>query len=542
MQSPRDNVHIASQEWRWVIILIVGFVALAFLPLLMMRGAGGDEWSFMGVLMNYQDGATYFAKMAQGEEGNWLIYFRHTAEPHGGVFIQVLYPALGHLARLLNLSLESTFHIARLVASILMYMALYHLGATIWTRLRTRRMFFLLVAICSGLGWFFSPLFEVLGQPTMPGFPDLFIPEMYPFYSSLVNVHFPLAIACLALLASIMIVAFRPGADYEPGISNGGFMAAFLSLALALLYPQALASLGAALGLFVVAHWLTQRRISWRDARWVSVVALPALPLAAYYAAIVTYNPIVTEWNRQNVTAPPNPLVFALGLGLPLLIALPGIIRAVRRFDADGDRIMLLWLVAMLVLVYLPTSTGRRYAAGMMIPLGYFAARALEDFWFERVSRRWRYRLILPVIPLMTLSWLFVLMAGMQVRAGQFMPADYVPALEWLRSNNQSDGVVLASEEVSAWIPGVVGSRVVYGHPFETLNALEKEQAVKDWYAGRLFNCDDLPRRNTVRFVIFGPLEAALRDQAANLPDCTAGLTEVYRSDSGAVRIYALDN
>jgi hypothetical protein len=525
-----------------VLILAIGFAALAFVPLLMMNNAGGSEWHFMGVLMNYQDGATYFAKMAQGQEGNWLLYFRHTAEPHGGVFIQVIYPALGHLARLLNLPLEATFHIARLVATLLMYMALYHLGATIWMRLRTRRMFFLLVAICSGLGWFFSPILETAGLPGMIGFPDLFIPEIYPFYSSLVNVHFPLAIACLALLASIMIVAFRPGATYEPGINNGGFMAALLSLALALLYPQALASLGAALVLFVAAHWLAKRQISGRDVRWVSVVALPALPLAAYYAAIVNYNPIVAEWNRQNVTAPPNPLVFALGLGLPLLIAVPGIIRAVRRFDADGDRIMLLWLVAMVILIYLPTNTGRRYAAGMMIPLAYFAARALEDFWFERVSRRWRYRLILPVVPLMTLSWLIVLLAGTQVQAGQFLPVDYIPALDWLRANNTNDGVILASEEVSAWVPGLVGSRVVYGHPFETLNAVEKEQAVKDWYAGRLSDCADLPRRNEVGFVIVGPLETVLRDAAADLPDCTAGLTEVWRSASGAVRIYAVEN
>jgi hypothetical protein len=542
MQAPRDIVHITSQEWRWVLILAIGFTALAFLPLLMMSGAGGDAWHFMGVIMNYQDGATYFAKMAQGQEGNWLIYFRHTAEPHGGVFIQVVYPALGHLARILDLPLEQMFHIARLVSAMLMYMALYYLGATIWTRLRTRRMFFLLVAICSGLGWFFSPLLEALGQPGMTSLPDLFIPEIYPFYSSLVNVHFPLAIASLALLASIMIVAFRPGATHEPGISNGGFMAALLSLALALLYPQALASLAAALALSTLAHWLVQRRLIWRDLRWVSVVALPALPLATYYAAIVTYNPIVAEWNRQNVTSPPSILVLVLGLGLPLLIAIPGFIRAVRRFDADGDRIMLLWLVAMLVLMYLPTSTGRRFAAGMMIPLAYFAARALEDFWFERVSRRWRYRLILPVIPLMTLSWLFVLLAGTQVRAGQFLPVDYIAGFDWLRENQRDGDVILASEEVSAWIPGLVGSRVVYGHPFETLNALEKEQAVKDWYAGRLSDCGDLPRRNQVRYIILGPLETEMRESGSDLPDCTADLTEVYQSESGDLRIYAVED
>lgn len=43
---------------------------------------------------------------------------------------------------------------------------------------------------------------------------------------------------------------------------------------------------------------------------------------------------------------------------------------------------------------------------------------------------------------------------------------------------------MLASPVVSAWIPGWAETRVVYGHPDETLNAAVKRQQVLDWYAG----------------------------------------------------------
>ncbi len=532
MQASRDSIHITPAEWRWVVIFAVGLTALAFVPFLWVAfsGASGSDWQFMGVLSNYRDGATYLSKMAQGMEGSWLVNFRHTPEPHPGVFIQVLYPALGQLARLLRIPPIALFHAARVVASLIMYMALYHLGASIWMRLRTRRMFFLLVSFASGLGWLFSN-----GDVT---FPDLSIAEIYPFYSSLVNVHFPLSLACLALLASLLIIEFRPGAAGDPSINNGGLLAGLLSFALSLLFPQALVPFGAAVAAYIAAFWLQKRKITMRELRWLLVVVLPAVPVAAYYAAIVSYNPVVAEWNRQNITAAPSPLNFVLGLGVPLLIALPGIYRAIRRFEADGDRLMLLWLAAMVVLMYLPTNIQRRFMAGMMIPIAYFATRSLEDFWFYYVNRRWRYRLLVVVIPLFIFTNFLLLVINFRIAVGPFLARDYVVAFQWLNQNTSADDVILASEPVSVWVPSWVGSRVVYGHPFETLNAVVKEQQVLDWYKGQTADCAALITEYGVRYVIAGPLEQELAQKSeSRQTDCLENLTQVFQV--GSVNVYA---
>jgi hypothetical protein len=526
MQASRDSIHITPAEWRWVVVVAVGLTVLAFVPFLWVAfsGASGSEWQFMGVLNNYRDGATYLSKMAQGMEGSWLVNFRHTPEPHTGVFIQALYPALGQLARLLRIPPIALFHAARVVASLVMYMALYYLGASIWMRLRTRRLFFLLVAFASGLGWLFSN-----GDVT---YPDLSIAEIYPFYSSLVNVHFPLSLACLAMLASILIIEFRPGATSDPRMGNEGLAAGLLSFSLSLLFPQALVPFGIAVGAYIAAFWVQKRKITMRELRWLLVVVLPAVPVAAYYAAIVSYNPVVAEWNRQNITAAPSPLIFVLGLGLPLLIALPGIYRAIRRFEADGDRLMLLWLAAMVVLMYLPTNIQRRFMAGMMIPIAYFATRSLEDFWFQYVNRRWRFRLLVAVIPLVTFTNLLLLFLNRDVAVGPFLARDYAITFQWLNQNTSPDSVILASEPVSVWVPSWVGARVVYGHPFETLNAVVKKQQVLDWYDGQTADCSDLITEYSVQYVIAGPLERELGQT-----DCLDNLTQVFQV--GSVIVYA---
>ncbi|NWG17858.1 MAG: hypothetical protein HXY41_14615 [Chloroflexi bacterium] len=524
----RDTIHITPAEWRWVVIFGGALVIVAFVPFLWvaLSGAVGTQWQFMGVLNNYRDGATYLSKMQQGMGGSWLVSFWHTPEPHSGAFIQVIYPALGQLARLIGLQPIALFHAARVAASFVMYMALYQLGASVWMRLRARRIFFVLAAVGSGLGWFFYPL--------MPdaNFPDLTIPEMFPLYSSLVNVHFPLALACLALIASVVIVAFRPGERSDPSMNNGGLLAGVLSFALSLLYPQALMSIGIAIGVYVLVHWYQQRRIRQRELRWLLVIVLPAVPMAAYYAAVVTYNPVLNEWARQNVTPAPSPLVMLLGLGVPLLMALPGIYRAVRRFEPDGDQFVLLWLVVILVMVYLPTSIQRRFAAGMMLPIAYFATRSLEDFWFRYVNRRWRYRLLVVVVPLITLSTVLLLAINLRVNVGPFLSRDYAGALLWLQDHAQSDDVILASEEVSVWVPAWAAARVVYGHPFETLDAATKRLEVLDWFSGQAADCEVLLEKYNVRYVIFGPLE-----ERSAPPDCLESLRLVARS--GSVAIYA---
>lgn len=530
----RYSVHITPREWRWVVIIAGALVLLAFMPLVWVALRGTPGWQFMGTLHNYLDGATYFSKMMLGYEGEWLVTFQHTPETHGGALIQVLYPLLGHAARLTGVPTTVMFHVARMFAALFMYVALYQLGAAIWQRKRTRFLFFGIVSIGSGFGWFLAPMLQVT---TFPDFPLL--PEAFPFYSTLMNVHFPLTLALIALMASLFIQVLRPGGDDDPVFERYWGMAGLISIALALLYPQALVPFGAALAAYLGTIWWKDRRVHPRLLTWMLAVVLPALPLAAYYTMVVMYNPWMSEWNRQNVTEAPNPLVMAAGFGVPLLLALPGIWRAVRRFERDGDRLMLLWLIAMIVVMYLPTNIQRRFAVGMMIPIAYFAARALEDTWLPLISRRLRqlfFALLFPFIAVSQILMLFLpivpaLVGSPHLAMGVFLQSDYAAAFRWLDGEVGRSNVLLASPVVSAWIPGWTSGRVVYGHPYETLNAEQKQAEVEAWYAGDE-DCAGLIERYRVKYVLYGANEQQLGGGACL---ATLRLIAVF----GDVEIYA---
>jgi hypothetical protein len=456
-----------------------------------------------------------------------------------------LYALLGQISRLTSLSAIVIFHVARVGAALFMYMAIYQLGASIWMRLRTRRIFFILAALGSGFGWLLGPLTQ---DPT---YLDLTVPQGYPFYSTLVNVHFPLAIAFIALLTGVLVKIFRPGETSLPDVNNGGLVIALSSLALVLLYPLAFVTISVAFVICVLLYWYRQRKNIMRELRWLLWLGVPPLPLLVYYAAVQAYNPVVAQiWAQQNEVAPPSVLVFVLGLGLMLLLALPGILRAVRRFELDGDQFMLVWLLVIIALLYLPLLAYRGFVIGLMLPLAYFATRSMEDFWFDRISRPWRMRWLAVLLPVLAASHLLVLMLPLQPIAGgdfantsgMLLQRDYLESFHWLREQTDPADVILAAPEVGIWVPVWTRSQVIYGHPLETLEAASKRGVVQSWYRAEssdLALCRELllgefsfEGQYRVRYVLVGPYEEALGPAA-----CTEMLTHV--GTAGSVRIYS---
>lgn len=502
--------EVTAAEWRWVIIVSGLLVALTVLPYAWAFATdttpdAPDQWQFMGLLYSHLDGATYLSKIEQGMRGEWLFTLTYTPENHSGAAINVYYMALGHIARVFGMSALVIFHLARLIASFFMYIAIYHLGSMIWQKRRPRRLFFALVGIGAGFGWLYLPLAgNVLPYPS-----DVFIPESIPFYSTLVNPHFPLAIAIMALLVATFLRVFRPGFADIPRTSNGGATVILLTMALCVVQPQAWVPLGAVLIATLGVNTVLDRRIPRPQLEWALLAILPAIPFFVYYIALTNANWAMQVWNAQNQTPSPSLDRYIIGYGLILLLAIPGIIRAVRHFERDGDRLMLLWIVVGVILLYIPINLQRRLAIGLIIPIAFFAVRSLEDFWFNRVARPLRsvvaVMLIVLVVPTNVLS-LLIPLQGLQrpsegVKEGLLMPHDTVQALEWLDKNSAVGQIALARPKPTGlWIPALTHLRVVYGHPYETLFVDDKKQEVEAWMTGT--RCDEAVRKYNVRYIL----------------------------------------
>ncbi|MBC8099328.1 MAG: hypothetical protein H7Y11_07785 [Armatimonadetes bacterium] len=542
--------HIASSEWRWVTLLGSILVLLAVLPFLwvVLNTAGQPQQQFMGALHDYPAAASELGKVVQGAQGALLGRYLHTPEPHNGVLIDIAYVLLGRVARFTALPTIVIYHVARVGASIFMYAAIYSLAAQIWMRVRTRQLFFLLAVIGSGLGWLFAPL------TGSPAYPDLTPAVAYPFATTLLNMHLPLATGIAALLVSAMIEVLRPGYNVNPNVQNAGIRLFSYSLLFTLLYPQGLLPLMVAFVGLLLARSIRKRHLTQRTVRWMLWFGVPALPLLVYYASIFLYNPVVARvWIQVNQAPAPRFDQMLIGLGLPLLIALPGIWRAVRKFEPDGNQFMLLWLIALLLLTYLTPVIQMNFMLGIMLPIAYFGARALEDFWLAYLSRNWRYRVVVALIPLLGISHLYVLFLPVasltdrdpRTNPGFTLELDYALALRWLaatRPPRQWDWTILAAPQVSVWVPAWTGMHVVYGYPAGALNAPAKRAAVERWYGeadaasplctAMLNGIYTAAGRYTIRYVLYGPRERALGAGA-----CLDVLTPV--AGFGSVQVYA---
>lgn len=515
MQTLR-SVYVSTAEWRWVIIVSGILVTLTLLPYAwaLARNQSDEGWQFMGMLANPRDGATYLSKIEQGRQGAWLFQLRYTPEDHFGAGFNTFYLFLGHAARITQLSNLVIFHLARVATSFIMYISLYQLGATIWVRLRPRRLFFVLLAAGSGLGWLLL-LFDTDRLAA-----DMTIPEAFPFYASYANPHFPMSIASLALIVATYVVVFRRGFDEAPSVENGGLGVMLLSILLALIQPTALLSIGGGLILYVIARYYITREFPTHELHWASMLWLPVAPFVVYYFAVFRFNDIMGQFNEQNQTLSPPVYLYLFGYGLLLIVAIPGLVRAVRRFERDGDQMMLLWFIVNVIGLYAPFNLQRRLTMGLIIPLVYFGVRALEDFWFYKVPEKLRAPAVIALIVFLIPTNVFVLGIPLfgavfdsdsGLDAGLLVETDYWDTIGWLKDHGAKNAVVMASPNISLWIPAYTQQVVVYGHLYETVPADLRKEQMEQWYRGQ--DCDtllsdEMPFR--VRYIIWGPQEQAL--------------------------------
>ena len=539
MQETSYTGYVTRTEWRWVFLMSITLLLFSFTPFIAIAvlNPPSADWQFMGALHDYEDSAASMARIRQGAEGNMLVQFAHTPEAHTGALIHPIYALLGQLSRLSIQSPILWFHLGRMVAALFMYVAIYQLGASIWVKINTRQIFFVIASIGSGFGWVYALLTQLTRAAIVP---DLMLPQIYPFYSGAVNVHYPLTIACLAWLVGAIIPILRPGETSEPSVSNSGLMVFLVSLLLAFVYPDALLPLSVAYVISVVIQWRVHRTITMREVRWGLWILVPALPLVAYDLLTLQSNPVVANWVLQRGGRVPSIPMLLLSLGLPLIIALPALYRAVRRFEADGDRFMLLWMLSMIILMYLPLQLDQYLLVGLMLPVAYFATRGVVDFWFERIKRRyrgWVYIILTPLLLLSHIFWLYLpvfpIVQGWSNVDGNVLEQDYIDAFDYLEREIRAGDVILAAPDVGTWIPVWTDARPVYGHYAETMNANSKAQGVYTWYNSSGEACQSLLETYHVRYVILGP-----RERRIGSGYCVFDLTLVAASDN--VNVYAV--
>lgn len=496
-----------------------GLLLLVGLPYLGAWQATKPGQVFTGFLFNPIDGFTYLAKMHQGWSGSWTFSLPYTSQPGEGVYLYTFYLALGHLARILNAPLVWVFHLARLLAvPFLVGMLQKFLRVSLppdpglmWSMV--------LVVFGSGLGWL-----AVLGG----GFTsDLWVAEGFPFLSAYANPHFTLS---LALMCYLLAPPEPPSAS---GWRSGwGYGAA--GLVLSSLSPFGAALSAAVCAILAVWQVVDERRVN-LSSPWLqrfTWLAVGSGPLLLYTLWVMDVHPVLAGWNRQNITpAPPVWDVF-LSLSPALLAGFFGAWSALIQ-RRQAARPALVWACLCLGLLYAPLDLQRRFLIGVFVPVTILAAWGLQAL--RQPAARRRLALVILVVSLPSNA--IVLLAAWQGAASQderiYLSEGEAAAFRWLEDNSAGRVLVLAGPETGLLIPGYTGQRVIYGHPFETVNAGQEKQQVEAVFSGSMGNSDVLTwmGQREVDLVFYGP-----REQKLGPAPFLDRLQRVYQS--GGVQIF----
>ncbi|MCA9930357.1 MAG: hypothetical protein KC419_17860, partial [Anaerolineales bacterium] len=158
MTSATTNLHqqdhsISRQEWGWASFTAIMLGLILLIPYFLGYLSTPPGTIYTGLIMNPEDAQTYWAKMLQGFDGNWLYTIPFTPESHNGALVGVFYVWLGHVARWLGMSLTAVWHAARFIADILLFLTIFAFITAFTPSRRTRWTAYLLTLFGSGLGW-----------------------------------------------------------------------------------------------------------------------------------------------------------------------------------------------------------------------------------------------------------------------------------------------------------------------------------------------------------------------------------------------------
>jgi hypothetical protein len=512
----------SGTEKRWALVWALVIVGLTCLPYLIAWLLTPADAQYTGLLINHYDGESYYAKMQQGARGDWLFHLAFTPEPHEGAFIFTFYLALGQVAAALGLPIPLVYHLARSVAGLFLLLVAYEFIARFLKHVQARRAAFLLLGLSAGFGWLLAPLGIITA--------DLWVAEGFTFLSILANPHFPLSIGLMLLIfLGILDLGTQRGRLPHLLGTTG------LGLSLALVQPFAVPIVLIVSGVYLLLLGWREDRLPWAEIAVWGATAIAAAPVMIYDLYVYNTNPALAAWSDQNLTPSLPPWDYALAYGLILMLTLGGIGVALRR-RARTDLFLLAWVGSVVVLLYVPFALQRRFITGLHVPLVILAALGLERYVWPRVRTRRQVLVTGLLVGFTALSNLFVLLVSIsgvaQGRNPLVMTADEAAACTWLEQNTTWTDTVLAPPDSGQFVPAWAGNRVVYGHPFESIDAETREAEVTHFYSPDTTTTERraLLDRYGVRYVLVPSSETRLDIAALNLaPAWTGDEAVLYR-------------
>lgn len=502
----------------WLVWLVLSIITTLPYAIALARTPEGTV--FTGVLSAYDDTFAYFGWMREGSGGHLLMRDPFTSEPQSRDFFLPLWGLLGFAARITGVSIPVIFHIARLLAALVLLVVARAISRTIMKSRRRVRFSLWLYATSGGMGWLLYSLNnrgDLLGDRAMYGSVDLNMPEAIAFRSMFAQVHFAIGVVLVGIALKLFFDALVDDSKPRAVIAGG-----LVSL-LAVVHPYMVVVVSAvAMVAAILSPWLGGRR-NWISDYYSSARALvgfgiAALPGAAYLLYLRRSNNVMQEWLRVTDTLSPAPWEYLLGFGLVAALAIAGFVTIWKGRSVYG-RMLLIWCVIQFALLYVPLTIQRRLVEGLQLPLVFAASVAVFAITRRTFGHfkavRYRKAVLVGIIVFASLTNLGFVVGQIVDRgprpddAWRYMPADLNAAFDWLQSNAPPDSVLFTSYVTGNMAPSRTGLRVFFGHYAQTIQSDNKAEQVTAFYSNAM--TEEAKRllfeAHQVRYVIYGPFE-----------------------------------
>ncbi len=482
-------------------LLIVLLIMACSLPSITGFLNQDTSLSYSGVVFNPIDGYTYLAKMQIGISGDWLFSLPFTHQAGDGRFLYPFYIAAGHGMRLINTTPAVGFTLLRILSYILLILSLVKVAKSIFPENRTAmRLGVVLSGFGGGLGWILLP-FGNFGA-------DFWVSEAFPFLSGLANPHFPLAL-------SLMVVSILlPGQ-----ILRGRNLVFFLlsGLVLSILSPFGFVLSAGVL----LASWLWERLEGTNSQVWQIILYIFAgSPYCIYQFWAVHSTPQFAAWTAQNITPAPAAWDVLLTFSPWVILIVFCWNEIIRMRKSRIIRNLITWIVIGLVFTLIPIGLQRRFMIGLSIPFTLLGLLSLPIVAHKLHFPIGKIQTICTSLVLIT-PILLVVMTTMAIATHNplyYYKKGEMEAISWLSRQGDGRQVVLASPETGLMIPSISQLRVVYGHPFESIDAENAKKLVETFFSESKLdgvnNAQSMLNKYQVDWIFYGPREKELGSPA----------------------------
>lgn len=522
----KQNLKFLSSEKFFLAAIIAAVLFLNLIPYVYQYGINPQGKTYIGSFPIVTDKPTYLAEMTQGEEGNWLAINKYTTEPQKGTLIYIFYIILGHIAKFLHISAETTFFLGRFVfGAILISAIIYSIRYFIRDELQ-RKMAYLLVFFSSGLGWL----------TLNPNSLDLWLLEAMPAFRFSTFPH--MALANTLLLAAIFAI-YR-------SFTAKSLRFAIISGVLAFILNFVLPFHAFLLYLIVLLLWIAAAMkkdlLFAENAKFIAIFFTISLPSFIYMARLGLTDPIWKEVEKQNIL--PSPGIFNIinGYGLLFILSMLGIYLMAKNRNPHFQ-LFFIWIFSAFSLSHFPIPMQlRALATGLYIPLAItasFGIIKIYEYLKEKRDRNLDFKII----------FLFVAIAlpGNALNIKQFtmfaqnnddpviyLPSENIEAMKWLKKNSSENSVILSSYFNGNLMPYYANRAVYIGHWAATVDIAQKRQKTKDFYLGIYFPEEvySFLKKEKINYVFFSEEEKATD---GFYPEKYSFLEKVYQNDTAAI-------